>query len=491
MTISRSMMMRSDALLVGSEWFNLVTADNPQYWFRLSEPSGTVAINDGSKSNGVYTGTSVALNQAGVVSADDIASAQFSGSGKLDGGTYQMSDDGFTTSTPITIELIFRANTDWSASEFRPLLAYISSSSASLQTIWIGTRATAGSTNLAFFTRTNSGIVEISDTGILPAGNYHIICVADPATGIILYKNGSVLLNHNSSFLWQSSAVTGPVPLTIGNTSTSAVSSLDNDISEAIMYFDQAMSPVEVTERFNALSSTYPETISFDNPIGYWRLGESSGTVAVDETGSNNGTYVNTPTLGVTGLLIGDSDTAVSFNQASAEHIDFDESFSFSVTDTFSLEAVINTSSAPGVNNKIITKQHDSTVFHGYTLHLFSNGRLEFMFRGSDNNEVQIISTAAFGTLVDGTTRHVVITYDGTFSVAGTKMYIDGVEHIPDTVSDTLLITSDPSTPSSFNIAGIGDGQFGQGWNGELDEIAIYDVVLTPAQVLNHFNAGF
>ncbi len=40
-----------------------------------------------------------------------------------------------------------------------------------------------------------------------------------------------------------------------------------------------------------------------DNPVGYWRLGESSGTVAQNETVNNlDGMYVNAPTLGVASI---------------------------------------------------------------------------------------------------------------------------------------------------------------------------------------------
>ncbi len=46
--------------------------------------------------------------------------------------------------------------------------------------------------------------------------------------------------------------------------------------------------------------------------VGYWRLGEASGTVARDEMGANNGTYVGSPTLGAPGLLAGDADTAMT-----------------------------------------------------------------------------------------------------------------------------------------------------------------------------------
>jgi hypothetical protein len=55
----------------------------------------------------------------------------------------------------------------------------------------------------------------------------------------------------------------------------------------------------------------YRQAVLATNPVGYWRLGEASGTVAVDQMGANNGTYVGAPTLGVAGLLTGDADTAV------------------------------------------------------------------------------------------------------------------------------------------------------------------------------------
>lgn len=47
--------------------------------------------------------------------------------------------------------------------------------------------------------------------------------------------------------------------------------------------------------------------------VGYWPLGERSGTVARDLMGLNHGTYVGSPTLGAPGPLAGDPSTAVTF----------------------------------------------------------------------------------------------------------------------------------------------------------------------------------
>lgn len=58
--------------------------------------------------------------------------------------------------------------------------------------------------------------------------------------------------------------------------------------------------------------SGYREYLMSLNPIAYWRLGEASGTVAVDEVGANNGTYVGSPTLGAAGALSGDPNTAMN-----------------------------------------------------------------------------------------------------------------------------------------------------------------------------------
>ncbi|HXC76943.1 MAG TPA: N,N-dimethylformamidase beta subunit family domain-containing protein, partial [Candidatus Acidoferrum sp.] len=51
--------------------------------------------------------------------------------------------------------------------------------------------------------------------------------------------------------------------------------------------------------------------------LAHWRLGDASGTTAYDTTGTYNGTYVNTPTLGVPGAITNDSNTSVTFNGTS------------------------------------------------------------------------------------------------------------------------------------------------------------------------------
>jgi hypothetical protein len=55
-------------------------------------------------------------------------------------------------------------------------------------------------------------------------------------------------------------------------------------------------------------SFSYREAVLTDEPVGYWRLGETSGSTAADETGANPGTYENGPALGLPGAINGDTD---------------------------------------------------------------------------------------------------------------------------------------------------------------------------------------
>jgi hypothetical protein len=56
-------------------------------------------------------------------------------------------------------------------------------------------------------------------------------------------------------------------------------------------------------------------------PVGWWRLGETAGaSVAIDSSSKNiSGIYLNGPTLGVTGAIAGDGDTACQFHSVNSQ----------------------------------------------------------------------------------------------------------------------------------------------------------------------------
>src|SRR6185437_14186681 len=67
--------------------------------------------------------------------------------------------------------------------------------------------------------------------------------------------------------------------------------------------------------------NSYSATVLADTPLVYCRMDDASGTVCTDSSGNNFGlAYNNSPTLGVAGLLTGDSDTCVTFASASSRY---------------------------------------------------------------------------------------------------------------------------------------------------------------------------
>lgn len=65
-------------------------------------------------------------------------------------------------------------------------------------------------------------------------------------------------------------------------------------------------------------SDLYAAAVLADKPLGYWRLEETSGTNAKDETGRHDGVYVRSPILGQPGVAGG---RGVKLPRSSHSHI--------------------------------------------------------------------------------------------------------------------------------------------------------------------------
>jgi hypothetical protein len=69
-----------------------------------------------------------------------------------------------------------------------------------------------------------------------------------------------------------------------------------------------------------APAGSYAQAVLTNGAINYWRLGESSGSIAFDSYGGLDGIYTNGVTLGVSGgLPFGGGDTAVNFDGSSGQ----------------------------------------------------------------------------------------------------------------------------------------------------------------------------
>ena len=226
-----------------------------------------------------------------------------------------------------------------------------------------------------------------------------------------------------------------------------------------------------------APADPYGAAVFNDSPQLFWRLGESTGTVAADAgpNGDQTGTYQNGVTLGAAGGIKGSTGTAASFDGSD----DFVVSNnSYSNPKNYSLEAWFKTTSTNG--GKIIGFGCSQTGTSGcYDRHIYlsQDGKATFgVWTGFTNT----ITTPT--AVNDGVWHHIVGTQSTT---DGMKLYLDGA----------LVGTNgqiDAQDYSGYWRVG-GDNHWGSGGpflNATIDDVAVYGSILNSTQIANHFALG-
>jgi len=227
--------------------------------------------------------------------------------------------------------------------------------------------------------------------------------------------------------------------------------------------------------------SPYSNEILAANPSHYWRLGETSGTTALDYASGNDLKLGTSVSRNQAGAISGDSDRATRFNGGSSGTASTKDKVP--TPGNFSIEAWFRTNSTQG--GKIIGYGNASSgTSSSYDRHLYltNNGRVVF---GVYPNAVRTIQNNT--ALNNNQWHHVVGTLSST---EGMKLYVDG-----------QLVASDPNTKSAQNYTGywrVGGDNLSN-WPsrpnsnnlvGVIDEVAVYPTALTAQQVARHYGIG-
>jgi hypothetical protein len=220
-------------------------------------------------------------------------------------------------------------------------------------------------------------------------------------------------------------------------------------------------------------SVEYREIVLADMPVGYWRLGDQ-GAVAKDEIRTHGGAYQGQYTLNRPGALVCDRDTAVRFPGANTLIL-----MDANVHDEapLSLEAWMAPTGVDLEKRYVISKAFSDTGgATGYALYVHNFSILTFVaaLNGADVHA----STTRFD--ID-TWNHVVATLEGSTAC----LYVNGELVEPCTRgSVTLTSTNEPFKIGAYTDEGA------DGFIGTIDEVAIYDVALSAAQIREHYAAG-
>jgi hypothetical protein len=234
-------------------------------------------------------------------------------------------------------------------------------------------------------------------------------------------------------------------------------------------------------------SSSYRNTILADQPVLYYRLGDSPGsTVAQDASGNGHtGSYSGGVTLGQSSAIVGDKDTSASFDGSTG----IVDSRTNVLSPSSTIEAWVNPTTLQGCFGLGCSAGEEVIAGTGGAFQL-TYGRVPGTVRvwlwPSDNTDWHYLDASTSIPL--NTWSYVTTTWDN--ATKQLSIYINGA------LSASLSlpgVTSSYQTfnqlPFTFNLAGFQPGSQ-QPYQGGLDEVAYYNHALSANRILAHYRAG-
>jgi RHS repeat-associated protein len=232
--------------------------------------------------------------------------------------------------------------------------------------------------------------------------------------------------------------------------------------------------------------ATYASTILADSPSTYWRLDESSGSMATNlgsDGSSKNGTYSGA-TLGQAGAT-NDTDTAISSGSVSATRYAIPSSPSSTLSVSF--EGWFNLSAQPASYSELFGNGDGNASTGGYGLWAWTT-QTGCTSASSGNYMVGVFVSGATNCALQAQVslnawHYIALTHSGPGTTGTWSLYLDGVlqSSVTSSGASTGAIQHTPSTGSLYVSAS----------SGSADEPAFYaSSTLSATQVANHYTAG-
>ena len=283
---------------------------------------------------------------------------------------------------------------------------------------------------------------------------YHVVGTIDASHNAKLYVNGALEPDDdNIGSLFSSND-----EIRIG-AGWSGGNRLDGVVDD-VRFYDRALSESEVADLYNEASG---------GPIAHWKFDDGTGVIAIDSVGGHDGTLVNSPSW-VTGHL----DDALSFD-GSNDAVRVPHADTLSITETMTFTAWVNASSFGSTYQTILAKDgggSGSNYWFGTWRQLFVFGFFSGgLFREVFNPTLELQPNNWY---------HLAATFDST--TGDTNLYVDGV------LVQNGTLAFDPTAVSAD--LGIGRSPDGERWRGVLDDVRIYDELLSAAKIAELAGGG-
>jgi hypothetical protein len=214
------------------------------------------------------------------------------------------------------------------------------------------------------------------------------------------------------------------------------------------------------------------------NLLAYYRLGDIGTTVYDSSIYQNHATLANGVGSASSGAIYGDSDYSVSFDGATQRAVTASTVFPYANNVTIEAWVYPTAASYSAANRDFIWGA--SGVSSGFHLELGGSA-------GTNRVAVSVPGTWLAQTNDNAITlnqwNHIVYTRSGTGTTH--KIYVNGVS-VP-------LVTNHNTATQPDNAAVKVIGAYSAAsyfFQGKIDEVAVYKVALTPAEVLEHYTLG-
>jgi hypothetical protein len=180
------------------------------------------------------------------------------------------------------------------------------------------------------------------------------------------------------------------------------------------------------------------------------------------------------------------STTSVQYNGTNSVSSGTTVFNNFERTDSFSISFWLRLISLANQQMFINDKADSGTNTRGWAIRQFTaaSGVLQFELVSSAASALKLATTNP--VLATNVWNHIVCTYNGTSTVAGMLIYVNAVSQALTTVQNNLTTTIIPNIQFNVGAANNASGVT----NGYIDEVSVWNTVLTPTQITNIYNAG-
>jgi len=220
--------------------------------------------------------------------------------------------------------------------------------------------------------------------------------------------------------------------------------------------------------------------------VGYWRLGEASGNFADSSGQGSTATTASGITYGATGVIAGDSNTAVTFSSSTGASVSNYTPYNFQYNQPFSAEMWFMPGAGVASGNyALLSTMGLASPYTGWEIHCY-DGALEFnLYSVTSGDNIQVNGRS--GLLTAGVWYHIAVSYNGSGTAAGVSLFVDGA---PIVVSATVSGLASQSIQGGHNLV-IGNRNGNCcATSGSIDEVAVYNVAVPELTWLYHHNLG-